>query len=62
MYVCICNRYRQADVEETAQSRGLCEAEEVYVALGAGPNCGQCLDFAQSVIDAAVPLRMMAAE
>ena len=50
MYVCMCNGYRDADLREVARTGILC-AEEAYVALGRGPNCGNCLDCAQWIID-----------
>lgn len=50
MYVCICNGYRDAEICEVARSGIRC-ARTAYQTLGAGPCCGQCLDFAQSLID-----------
>lgn len=50
MYVCICNGYRDAEIREVAQS-GVDRARDVYECLGAGPNCGKCLEFAQTLID-----------
>jgi len=31
--------------------KGFTVAEEAYEAMGDGPCCGQCVDFAQEVID-----------
>lgn len=31
--------------------KGFTVAEEAYEAMGDGPCCGQCIDFAQEVID-----------
>lgn len=51
MYVCLCNGYRDAEIREVAES-GLRCVEEVYLSLGNGPCCGNCLDFAQEIVDA----------
>ncbi len=50
MYVCMCNGYRDADLREVART-GISSAEEAYAALGREPNCGNCLDCAQWIID-----------
>ncbi len=50
MYVCLCNGYREAQLLQLA-CRGVTCAEEAYSALGNGPNCRQCLDCAQQIID-----------
>ena len=50
MYVCLCNGYREAQLLQLA-CRGVTCAEEAYAALGNGPNCRQCLEFAQDIID-----------
>ena len=50
MYVCICNGYRDKDIREVARSGVQC-AREAYETLGAGPRCGKCLEFAQTLID-----------
>ncbi len=51
MYICICNAIRETDLRKAA----LCcegDAEATYASLGKRPNCGQCLDEAQEIIDA----------
>lgn len=51
MYICICNAIRDTDLRKAA----LCckgDAEATYASLGKRPNCGQCLDEAQELIDA----------
>ncbi|MFM7403793.1 MAG: bacterioferritin-associated ferredoxin [Erythrobacter sp.] len=50
MYTCICNAIRETDLREAARS---CDgdAEATYASLGKRPNCGQCLDEAQKIID-----------
>ena len=52
MYVCLCNGYRESEILEVVQE-GISNAVEAYVALGNGPCCGQCLQFAQSIMDQA---------
>ena len=50
MYTCICNAIRESDLRRAAcKSAG--DAEAVYAALGKRPNCGQCLDEANAIID-----------
>ena len=50
MYVCLCNGYRDSELRELARE-GIGCAVEAYNTLGNGPCCGQCLDFAQQIID-----------
>lgn len=50
MYVCLCNAYRESELRQAA-SGGITCAKKAYAALGNGPNCGRCLDFAQLIID-----------
>ena len=52
MYVCICNAIRESDLKVAARCTGG-DAVSVYAALGKKPNCGQCLDDAQDLIDQA---------
>ena len=51
MYICICNAIRENDLRKAARA---CtgDAEAAYACLGKRPNCGQCLDEAQEIIDA----------
>ena len=50
MYTCICNAIREDDLRKAArQHRG--GAESVYAKLGKRPNCGQCLEEAECVIE-----------
>jgi bacterioferritin-associated ferredoxin len=51
MYVCLCNGYRESELRELAR-RGISDAEDAYLALGDGPCCGSCVDFAQGIMDA----------
>jgi len=50
MYVCLCNGYRDAEISEVARNGVRC-ARRAYFQLGNGPRCGQCLEFAQDLID-----------
>lgn len=50
MYVCICNRYRDAEICQVARSGVRC-AHVAYSSLGNGPRCGRCLTVAQNLID-----------
>jgi bacterioferritin-associated ferredoxin len=54
MYVCVCNGYRESEIEQTARASGLSCPVAVYNALGSGPCCGTCLPMAQDVINAAL--------
>jgi bacterioferritin-associated ferredoxin len=51
MYVCICNGYRDSEIEQTARASGLSCPVAVYQVLGSGPCCGACLPMAQEIID-----------
>jgi len=51
MYVCLCNGYRESELRDLAR-QGHTNAEDAYEALGDGPCCGQCVDFAQEIMDA----------
>lgn len=50
MYICICNAIRENDLRNAAL-RCTGDAEATYACLGKRPNCGQCLDDAQEIID-----------
>jgi bacterioferritin-associated ferredoxin len=51
MYICICNAIRENDLRKAALTcRG--DAEATYACMGKRPNCGQCLEEAQEIIDA----------
>ena len=51
MYVCLCNSYRESDIERVAKGAGICRAVDAYGALGRLPVCGCCLTYAQDLID-----------
>jgi len=50
MYVCLCNGYRESELRDMAR-QGHSVAEEAYRAMGDGPCCGHCVDFAQEILD-----------
>jgi bacterioferritin-associated ferredoxin len=51
MYICICNAIRESDLRKAALT---CDgdAEATYACMGKRPNCGQCLEEAQQIIEA----------
>ncbi len=50
MYVCICNAIRERDFR-AAGRRSPGDAEAVYATLGKRPQCGQCLEEANCILD-----------
>lgn len=49
MYVCVCNAIRECEFRRAAhQAQG--DAEEIYAALGARPQCGSCLEDAELLL------------
>lgn len=50
MYVCLCNGHREGEILEIARTGVRC-ALKAYDLLGGQPQCGQCLVFAQTLID-----------
>lgn len=50
MYVCICNAIRECELRKAAL-RCAGDAEAVYAALGKRPNCGQCLEEANEIVE-----------
>jgi len=64
MYVCICNAIRESDFRRVG--RQTCgDAESVYACLGKTPQCGQCLEEAECILEdereRAAGLRLVAA-
>ena len=49
MYVCICNAIRESDFD-TASRCVTGDAEAVYAALGKRPQCGGCLEEANTML------------
>ncbi|MDP3310854.1 MAG: (2Fe-2S)-binding protein [Polaromonas sp.] len=50
MVVCICNAIREKDLKAAVRD-GAGRPIEVYARLGRRPKCGQCLSFAQTIIN-----------
>jgi bacterioferritin-associated ferredoxin len=50
MYVCLCNSITEKEIR-TLAADGVADAEAAYARLGSEVNCGQCLDFAQMLLD-----------
>ena len=52
MYICICNAIREKDFRAAAHAHPEGSAEDIYVAFGRLPQCGQCLDEANAILKA----------
>jgi bacterioferritin-associated ferredoxin len=61
MFVCICNAIRESELRNAACGN-LGDAEAIYAKLGKRPNCGQCLDQANAIIDETRELSLEPAE
>ena len=48
MFVCLCNGYTDRDILDAA--RECTTLDEIYERLGGEPQCGGCLDYAESLI------------
>lgn len=50
MYVCICNAIRECELRKLARThRG--DAHALYSSLGRPPQCGQCVEDAEDIIE-----------
>ena len=49
MFICICNGHRDSDIAAAAE-RGTRCIREIYAQLGGAPQCGECLEMAESVV------------
>jgi len=50
MYVCICNAIRETDLRKAAMTcRG--DAEALYVGMGRPPQCRQCIEEAEEIVE-----------
>jgi bacterioferritin-associated ferredoxin len=50
MYICICNAIRECELRRVG--RQTCgDAESVYALLGKRPQCGQCLEEADHILE-----------
>ncbi|PEQ14618.1 ferredoxin [Novosphingobium sp. PC22D] len=50
MYVCICNAIRITELRDAAQ-RCHGDAEAIYASLGRPPQCRQCIEEAEDIIE-----------
>ncbi|MEO6091673.1 MAG: (2Fe-2S)-binding protein [Novosphingobium sp.] len=50
MYVCICNAIRQSELRTAARNTDH-DVESIYRSLGRPPQCRQCIEDAQVVIE-----------
>jgi bacterioferritin-associated ferredoxin len=49
MYICICNGIRESDLRRLAR-RSAGDPESLYALLGKRPQCRQCLDEAECIV------------
>ncbi|AKH42520.1 bacterioferritin-associated ferredoxin [Altererythrobacter atlanticus] len=50
MYVCICNAIRECELRRAARATDG-DADRVYETLGKRPQCRQCLDDAEDILN-----------
>lgn len=50
MYVCICNAIRETELREAAREMPG-DVEAIYEALGRVPQCRQCFENAEGILD-----------
>ncbi len=50
MVVCVCNAIREKELRDAARD-GSGKPSDIYARLGRKPKCGQCLSFAQTIIN-----------
>lgn len=50
MYVCICNAIRECELRQAARTCSG-DAQALYTRLGRPPQCGQCVDEAEDIIE-----------
>ncbi|MDN3646152.1 (2Fe-2S)-binding protein [Pontixanthobacter aestiaquae] len=60
MYICICNAIRESDLRRAACANNG-DVEAVYACMGKRPNCGQCLEDAQAIVDEEREMALMPA-
>ncbi|WP_209346916.1 (2Fe-2S)-binding protein [Pontixanthobacter sp. CEM42] len=64
MYICICNAIKESDLRRAACAGASAkdgDVEAVYAAMGKRPNCGQCLEDAQAIVDEEREMALMPA-
>jgi bacterioferritin-associated ferredoxin len=50
VYICICNAIREKELREAARSNDQ-TVEALYAAFGKEPQCRQCLEEAEHIVD-----------
>jgi bacterioferritin-associated ferredoxin len=50
MYVCICNAIKEREFRAAAREHPG-DAEAIYHLLGKPPQCRQCLDYAEQILE-----------
>lgn len=58
MYICVCNAIRESELRRAACATGG-DAVAVYASLGKKPQCGQCLDDADMIVEEEREMAMM---
>jgi len=58
LYICVCNAIRESELRRAACATGG-DAEAVYASLGKKPQCGQCLDDADMIVEEEREMAMM---
>ncbi|MXO89418.1 (2Fe-2S)-binding protein [Pontixanthobacter aquaemixtae] len=60
MYICICNAIRESDLRRAAcTSDG--DVEAIYACMDKRPDCGQCLEDAQAIVEEEREMALMPA-
>lgn len=52
MFICICNAIRESELRDAALRHGG-DAEAIYAELGKKPDCRQCLEEAEELLEQA---------
>jgi bacterioferritin-associated ferredoxin len=50
MYVCICNAIRECELRQAARTCAG-DVHALYTRLGRPPQCGQCVDEAEDIVE-----------
>ena len=50
MFICICNAIRESELRDAARTSDLA-VEALYAAFGKEPQCRQCLEEAEHIVD-----------
>lgn len=58
MFICVCQRITDRDLD-TAVAAGAADCGDVFRFKGSAPQCGQCLELMQEMLDQADALRRL---